>query len=65
MAAPLPCAARQENTTVTSSCYNCWINPRRDGGQECEACSKYRRRNGTPRPLYLIERQVEREQMAS
>lgn len=44
-----------------SRCVNCLVNDRRDGGRECEACSKYRRRNGRARPLHLIERQVERD----
>ena len=48
-------------SAIETACFHCGINPRREGGRECEACSKYRRRTGRSRPLYLIERQVERE----
>lgn len=41
-------------------CDNCIVKPKRPGGVECEACSKYRRRNGRARPLYLIERDLEK-----
>lgn len=42
-------------------CNNCGWKPCRDGGRECEACARYRQRHGRPRPVYLIEREIERE----
>lgn len=41
-------------------CDNCLVKPRRRGGRECSACSRYRQRYGRARPLHLIERDVER-----
>lgn len=44
-------------------CDNCLIDPRRNRwSRECEACARYRRRTGSPRPLYLIEQHQRRRQ---
>lgn len=41
-------------------CVNCGWKPKRDGGEECDACARYRQRNGEPRPVYLIRRELQR-----
>jgi hypothetical protein len=41
-------------------CDNCLVDPRRNSwSRECEACARYRKRTGSPRPLYLIERAIQ------
>lgn len=47
-------------------CSHCLIDPRRNPwSTECEACARYRKRTGSPRPLYLIERHAARRHHTS
>lgn len=48
----------------TRLCDNCGVKPIRTGAwrpTECTACHRYRMRTGSPRPQYLIERQLRAE----
>lgn len=45
------------------TCINCGLKPQRGPfSRECEACARYRKRNGKNRPDHLIRRAWERDQ---